>query len=66
MTTKEVEEKINELRIALLEKIEADKNETKAILKKQKARFRLQKAKEGIRNIEKDSHHIVEFNKTKE
>ena len=56
---KEVDECLDELRLAMLENIEASKAEVDAKFRKQKAHYRLIKAKEAVRNIEFDNLTIT-------
>ena len=58
-TIEEVDKYLEELRLAMLENIEASKEEVNAKLRKQKAHYRLVQAKEQLRNIEFDNYQIT-------
>ena len=53
-TKKEVEEAIDELRLAMLESIEIDEADKNIKLRKQKNHYRLSKAREEIRVLKVD------------
>ena len=55
-TIKEIEETVAKLKSAIIESIDANKAEVDAKFRKSKAHYRLQKAKEAVRNIEIDSN----------
>lgn len=54
MTKKEIEEAIEELRLAMLESLEASQAEDKAKQRKIKAHCRLSLAKEAVRSINQE------------
>ncbi len=53
-TKKEIEEVINELKLAMLESIEIDQADKNIKLAKQKNHYRLSKAREVIRSLKLD------------
>lgn len=53
-TKKEIEDAIAELRLAMLESIELDEQDKNIKLAKQKNHYRLNKAREEIRNLKLD------------
>lgn len=53
-TKKDIEEAINELRLAMLESISIDEEDKQIKVKKQKSHYRLNKAREEVRNLKVD------------
>lgn len=54
MTKKEIDARIDELRLAYYEDLEASKAEEEAKLRKIKAHYRLRMAREAVSNIRQD------------